>query len=1224
MTSLADTLARIHARRAHWKVFGAPEGADALILAELARGSGGQDILHVVRDGHRLERLEEALRFFAPEREVLSFPAWDCLPYDRQSPHPDIVGERLDTLTRLAVGKPAASKARIVLASVGALLQRVPKRAGYADIGFALKVGASVDLDALQRFLADNGYGRGETVMEPGEYAVRGGLVDLFPPGAGEPLRLDLFGDTLEAIRTFDAMSQRSTGTRDHVVLKPVSEIVLTPESIQRFRAGYRELFGNVAGHDTLYEAVSAGQRYQGMEHWLPLFHDGLDTFFDYIPDALVILDQQADDARDARLELIRDYYQARQAMNTKGGKGGFAGAADYRPVPPQRLYLDAKEWHRHLADRAVVELSSFDAGETPSPREGGEKVDAAQRRPDEGLHRGPISGDGRAVSGGEAPHPALRATFSPPSRGEGQGRTLDLGGRRHEGFATARKAQNVNLFDAVGSHIADAHKAGRRVLVAGFSDGSVERLRTLLRDHGVAAPTPAPDFRMAQALPPGAVGMVVLPIENGFVLGDLEIIGEEDILGDRLIRPKPKRRPSERFIAEASALADGDLIVHREHGIGRYEGLVAIEVGGARHDCLRLIYDAGDKLFVPVESIDVLSRYGAADGPVALDRLGGAGWQARSARLKQRIRDMADKLIKIAAERALKQGDAMTPPDGLFDEFSARFPYAETDDQLSAITDVLEDLSSGKPMDRLVCGDVGFGKTEVALRAAFVAAMTGKQVAVVVPTTLLARQHYRTFVERFEGLPVRIGRLSRLVPSKESAETKKALKDGTVDIVIGTHALLSKSIAFADLGLLIVDEEQHFGVAHKERLKELRADVHVLTLTATPIPRTLQLALTGVRDMSLIATPPVDRLAVRTFVTEVDPVAIREALLREQYRGGQSFYVCPRIEDLDGVAATLRELVPEIRFALAHGRLPATTLEDTMQAFVDGKFDALLSTNIVESGLDIRNANTLIIHRADMFGLSQLYQLRGRVGRAKVRAYCYLTVPPGRALNETAAKRLEVMQTLDTLGAGFQLASHDLDIRGAGNLLGEEQSGHIREVGIELYQQLLEEAVEAARGQAREAARQAADWSPQINLGLPVLIPEGYVADLGVRLALYRRIASIRDGAEIESLAAELVDRFGPIPAEVENLMRTVELKLLCRAAGVEKIDAGPKGIVFALRDNKFARPDRLISYIQQRAPVVKVRPDQKLVLFRAWEDDRKRLAGVKTIVGELAKLAA
>jgi len=523
--------------------------------------------------------------------------------------------------------------------------------------------------------------------------------------------------------------------------------------------------------------------------------------------------------------------------------------------------------------------------------------------------------------------------------------------------------------------------------------------------------------------------------------------------------------------------------------------------------------------------------------------------------------------------------------------------------------------------MDRLICGDVGFGKTEVALRAAFVAAMSGKQVAVIGPTTLLARQHHRTFGDRFQGLPIKIGRLSRLVPAKEAKETRAGLKDGTVNIVVGTHALLAKTIEFKDLGLLIVDEEQHFGVAHKERLKELRADVHVLTLTATPIPRTLQLALTGVRDMSLIATPPVDRLAVRTFVTPFDGVTIREALLREQYRGGKSFYVCPRIEDLATVAAELRELVPEMRMAMAHGKLAPTAIENTMQEFVDGKFDVLLSTNIVESGLDISNANTMVIHRADMFGLAQLYQLRGRIGRGKTRAYAYLTVPPGRALNEAAQKRLEVMQTLDTLGAGFQLASHDLDIRGAGNLLGEEQSGHIREVGIELYQQLLEEAVATARGRAQEASK--AEWSPQLNLGIPVLLPAEYVADLSVRMGLYRRIGQLANPAEIDAFAAELVDRFGKMPAEAEFLLNTVALKLLCRSAGVEKIDAGEKAVVLTFHENKFARPDRLIAWIQKNAPLVKVRPDQRVMVQRAWGDERQRLSGVTGIVSALARLA-
>jgi transcription-repair coupling factor (superfamily II helicase) len=1164
VASLSERLSILHRKSGRWTIAGLPEGADALALSEMARTTGGQDILHVARDGQRLERLQDGMHFFAPDREVLVFPAWDCLPYDRQSPHPDIVAERLETLTRLAAPRKAGAPARVILASVGAVLQKVPPRSLYTDAVKVLRKGETVDVAWLTRFLGENGYGRADTVMEPGEFAVRGGLVDLFPPGTSEPLRLDLFGDTLEAIRSFDAMSQRSTGERDDVAILPVSEVLLTAESIERFRSGYRALFGNVAGEDVLYEAVSAGQRHVGMEHWLPLFHERLETLIDYCPNAVVTADHQIEEAFKARYELITDYYDAR--LKT-GAKGGMSGGADYKPVPPDQLYLKPSQWDRLLDGHSVGQFTTFDAPpEAPS--------------------------------------------------------TIDLGGRRHDGFAQARTTRGVNLFDEVADHVKKANAAGRRVLVAGFTEGSATRLTHLLQEHGATTPVPVSDYTTVQGLPPGALGVAVWPLEHGFILDGLEVIGEEDILGDRLSRPQKKRRPSERFIAEAAALSGGDLVVHREHGVGRYEGLVTLEIQNARHDCLRLTYDGGDKLFVPVENIDVLSRYGASEEGAALDRLGGVAWQSRKARLKQRIADMADRLIKIAAERAVQRGEVMAVPEGLYDEFCARFPYAETDDQLQAISDVLEDMSSGKPMDRLVCGDVGFGKTEVALRAAFVAAMSGKQVAVIAPTTLLARQHHRTFRERFEGFPLRLGRLSRLVPAREAKENRAGLADGSISIVAGTHALLAKSVEFKDLGLLIVDEEQHFGVAHKERLKELRADVHVLTLTATPIPRTLQLALTGVRDMSLIATPPVDRLAVRTFVTPFDAVTIREALLREQYRGGQSFYVCPRIEDLAGVAEQMRELVPEISMAMAHGRLAPTAIENTMQDFVDGKFDLLLSTNIVESGLDIRNANTMIVHRADMFGLAQLYQLRGRIGRGKMRAYAYLTVPPGRALNEAAQKRLEVMQTLDTLGAGFQLASHDLDIRGAGNLLGEEQSGHIREVGIELYQQLLEEAVAAAKGRADEASQ--ADWSPTLNLGIPVLIPEEYVADLSVRMGLYRRLGALTTQDDVDSFAAELVDRFGKLPAEADFLLQTISLKLLCRAAGVEKIDAGEKAVVFSFHDNKFARPDRLIAWIQKNSPLVKVRPDQRVLVQRAWSDERQRLSGVSGMVSALARLAS
>ncbi len=558
------------------------------------------------------------------------------------------------------------------------------------------------------------------------------------------------------------------------------------------------------------------------------------------------------------------------------------------------------------------------------------------------------------------------------------------------------------------------------------------------------------------------------------------------------------------------------------------------------------------------------------------------------------------------------------------WDEFCARFPFAETEDQQRAIADVLEDLSAGRPMDRLICGDVGFGKTEIALRAAFVVAMSGAQVAVVVPTTLLARQHYRTFRDRFAGLPVRIGQLSRMVNARDAAAVKAGLKDGSVNIVIGTHALLAKGVEFGDLGLVVVDEEQHFGVAHKEKLKALKTDVHVLTLTATPIPRTLQLALTGVREMSVIATPPVDRLAVRTFIMPWDGVVLREAIQRERFRGGQVFCVVPRIEDLDKTAARLREIVPEARLAQAHGRLSATELERVMTEFGDGKADILLSTNIVESGLDMPAVNTLVIHRADMFGLAQLYQLRGRVGRGKLRGYAYLTWPQGHRLSAAAEKRLEVMQTLDNLGAGFTLASHDLDIRGAGNLLGDEQSGHIREVGIELYQQMLEEAVaDLKAGQGRRGAEAAErDWTPQINLGLPVLIPETYVPDLPVRLGLYRRIGGLASDREVDAMAAELADRFGPLPPEVENLLQVVSIKRLCREAGVEKLDAGPKGVVLGFHRNQFANPGGLIAWVQAQKGQVKLRPDHKLALPREMELPQ-RIKAARDMLGALARVA-
>jgi transcription-repair coupling factor (superfamily II helicase) len=1162
VTNLPE-LARSLAQQPHRvRLFGAPEGYDAATIGTLIAEGAAGCWLHVCRDDGRMARFAAALGFFRPELDVLIFPAWDCLPYDRVSPNGEITSRRIDTLMRLAAG---ARQPFVVLTTVNALVQRVPPKKLFDGRVLTLGPGGRMPLDRLQSFLRNNGYIRTETVREPGEYAVRGGIVDLWPAGVAQPVRLDFFGDTLESLRTFDALSQRSTGPLDGLPLRPVSEILLDDGAIQRFRTRYREAFGAVGADDPLYESVSAGRRQAGIEHWLPFFYERLETLFDYLPGAAVSFDHQAEDARAHRLEAIADFYAARKNV------GGLArGTAPlYRPVPPEQMFLSDAEWGQLLARRAVAQLFPFAAPE-----------EAAD--------------------------------------------TVDAGARPAKNFTAERADPKIDLFDAVRDWIEAEQAAGRRTAIAAFSEGSADRLATVLRERGLDDLRRAADARALARLPKSAVGLALLPLEQGFVSATLAFVGEQDILGDRLARAPRRRRNLDDFITEAASLAAGDLVVHAEHGIGRYDGLETLDVAGAPHDCLKVTYAGDDRLFVPVENIEVLSRYGSEDAGAQLDRLGGVAWQSRKARVKERIREIAGELIRIAAERQLRPGESLAPPEGLYEEFAARFPYPETEDQLKAIEDTLADMASGKPMDRLICGDVGFGKTEVALRAAFIAAFGGAQVAVVVPTTLLARQHYRTFVERFAGLPVRIAQLSRLVGARDAKEFKAELAAGRIDIAIGTHALLAKDVHFQHLGLVVVDEEQHFGVVQKEKLKQLKADVHVLTLTATPIPRTLQLALSGVREMSVIATPPIDRLAVRTFVMPSDPVVLREAILRERDRGGQIFYVAPRIADLDEVREELRKVVPEIRVAVAHGRMAASELETVMTAFDERAYDLLLSTNIIESGLDIPTANTLVVHRADMFGLAQLYQLRGRIGRSKLRAYCYLTLPDRKKLAPTALRRLDVMQTLDTLGAGFQLASHDLDIRGAGNLLGDEQSGHIREVGIELYQSLLEDAVAAAKtGAGVEGETAEEEWSPQITIGTPVLIPETYVADLGVRLGLYRRIAQLGGRRERDAFAAELIDRFGPLPAEVENLLQIIAIKRDCREAGVERVEAGPKGAVIALRGNRFANPAALIDLIQKHSGTLRLRPDQKLVYLRNWEDEGVRLKGVAGLLQTLVKLA-
>jgi transcription-repair coupling factor (superfamily II helicase) len=1150
-------LSRILAAKAPLTLSSLARGAQPLVLADLARAAKSRAVF-IAPDDAAMQAIADSAGFFAPELEVIAFPAWDCLPYDRASPALSVSAKRLAALHRLQA-KPAGPQ--LLVTTINAVLQRVASPFRIRENVRLLKPGMEIGRESLIALLQRQGYSRTDTVVDAGEYAVRGSIFDIYPSGLEAGLRLDFFGDELETLRLFDPNTQRSSGVTEEHLLLPASEALLDEDSVKRFRTRYREQFGANATGDPLYQAVSDGRRLAGMEHWLPLFEDKLTTLFEHLgKDDTIVIDSAASSAADERLTDIADYFASRSETAGKA-------AGSYRPLEPAALYLAKDELSEVLRSHPV--------------------------------HRAEI--------------------FAQPESAS----VLDFGFSGSRDF-TPERARGDNIYESAANYLTGQTKRGKKVLIAAYTEGSRSRIAAILGEAARPAPVMAETWQEALGLAAkGAPVALVLPLETGFANDELELVTEQDILGDRLVRRKKRRKGADAFLAELAALTPGDLVVHMEHGIGRYIGLQSIPVGQSPHDCVALEYHGGDKLYVPVENIDVLSRYGSDSEFVGLDRLGGEGWQKRKSRLKERIRAIAHELLKTAALRALRQAPVLAADDSSYAQFVDRFPWQETDDQEAAIDDVLKDLAEGRPMDRLVCGDVGFGKTEVALRAAFVAAMAGQQVAVIAPTTLLARQHFTGFTERFAGFPLKVGRLSRLVGDKEAKATKAGLADGTCDVVIGTHALLAKSLSFKRLGLVIVDEEQRFGVTHKETLKQLRTDAHVLTLTATPIPRTLQMAMSGLRELSTIQTAPVDRLAVRTYVMEWDDMVMREALLREHHRGGQSFIVVPRIADMAEVEDWLHKTVPEVRYISAHGQMAAGEVEERMSAFYEKKYEVLLSTTIVESGLDIPSANTIIIHRADRFGLAQLYQLRGRVGRAKLRAYAYLTTPADTQLSEVAEKRLKVLGDLDSLGAGFQLASHDLDIRGAGNLLGDEQSGHIREVGFELYQSMLEDAILAAKAGELGLAKERHALSPQITVDAPIMIPEDYVPDLAVRMALYRRLNDAEDQQEIESLSAEMIDRFGPLPQPTANLIKLIQIKRQAIEANISKIDVGAKGSLVAFHNDVFPDPAGLIAYAARLEGTIKLRPDNKIAVTRVWGSAEARLNGLFQLTKGLSAIA-
>jgi transcription-repair coupling factor (superfamily II helicase) len=1143
-----------------------PGGALSLLLARYLLSEKPQPVLLVCADGRRADMLERQLRFFCPLADVLPFPAWDCLPYDRVSPSASVSGQRVAALARL--GDRSVPPPDVVVTTVRALSQRVPLPNAFLPHVRAIRKGAALGREGFLRYLVENGYRRTSCAYESGEFAVRGSILDVVPADAEEGVRIDCFGDAVEQIRRFDPETQLSGERMAEYRFVPASELPVGEKGTKRFIAGYLRLFGIPKGHDALYDHIAEGRPYAGAEHWLPLFHEEMATLPRLLPaNALLIYDRLADQAFREHLASVKDCYETRKEAASRRGKED--DSLPSPPLPPETLYLTEEEWRADAASRDAVALR-------------------------------------QESTGGSVAFPAPAAVADAPD--------YDLLSKQEKSPALELLKRDVK-----------AHPE-RRFHIACVSEHSRERLAELMREAELH-PVLAESLERATEILPRETALYVLPFERGVVVDGLCLLSEQDVLGERLKTGSGRRRKAENYLKEAASLLPGEFVVHESHGIGKFVSLENVVAAGKTQDCLKIEYRDGDVLFVPVEYIGLLSRYGSEGSGVVLDKLGRDGWQRRKAAMKNRIRDIAARMLKIAGERALREAPVMTAERGAYEAFCARFPYVETEDQLRSAGEVEEDLASGRPMDRLLCGDVGFGKTEIALRAAFLASCgeNPHQTAVIAPTTLLARQHLGTFRERFSRLGVRVEGLSRLTPPKAAKDIKKAVAEGQVDIVIGTHALLAKSMKFNCLGLVVIDEEQQFGVLQKERLKEMRASAHVLSMSATPIPRTLQMALSGIKDLSLMTTPPTDRLEIRTFVSPFDRVVVRNAILREQYRGGRCFFVAPRIADLALLKETLRETVPEASVAVAHGQTPPQELEEIMTAFYDGAYDVLLSTNIVGSGIDLPTANTMFVYRADMFGLAQLYQMRGRVGRGKVRAYAYLLLPEGRLPSEQAQRRLEILHRLDSLGAGFSVASHDMDMRGFGNLLGDEQSGHVREVGVELYQDMLRDAIEElkAREKGEERTTSESSFMPELHLGVNMLIPGTYVRETELRMGLYRRIGFAETEGELDALGDEMRDRFGPLPEEADALLQGACVRLLCRAGGIGRIDAGPKGASLSFDPARMKKPDAVIAYAAKRPVDVKIKGENKLAVLRDWQDvpPRTRLRETRLIVKAFAE---
>ena len=1148
---LTPLLPDAHRPRVRWNRLHA--SATALALAEAASAERRPYVV-IEPDLRSLERRRAELQFFAPDDlPLITLPDWEVLPYDVYSPHPDLTSQRLLALAEL----PTLARG-ILLVTVDTLLQRLPPRRYVAGRSFALRVGDTLSLEAFRLRLVESGYAAVAQVAEPGEFALRGSLLDVYPMGTDEPLRIDLFDERIETIRRFDPQTQRSGATLTEVRLLPAREVPLDTESVKAFRRRYRTRFEGDPTRSAIYRGVSDGIAPTGIEFYLPLFFDSTESLFDYLPREAVLVDVTGNAAGAARtaLERVQARYDDR------------CGDIERPLLKPEEWCIDADAVDRGVQRHAGITLGAFADLE----------ADAATRN------------------------------FSSVAPLE-----LRLDARAEKPLAPLQAL----LADHPG-----------RVLLAADSPGRREVLLELLRGANLRAAPCAnwSDFVTSDA----RLALTVAPELAGLTLTDppLVVLSESQLFGTRARQERRRRKVTadpNAILRDLQNLDAGSPVVHEEYGVGRYVGLQTMEVGDQSGEFLVLEYQDGDRLYVPVHSLHLVSRYsGGAPESAPLHKLGTDQWARARRKAAEKVRDVAAELLDLYAQRKARRGIALTHRELEYQSFANAFPFEETADQAEAIGKVIEDLAASQPMDRIVCGDVGFGKTEVAMRAAFVAVQAGKQVAVLVPTTLLAQQHAANFADRFADWPVRVESLSRFRSGKESNAVLEGIERGTVDIVIATHRLLHANARFKDLGLIIVDEEHRFGVRDKERLKALRAEVHVLTLTATPIPRTLNMALGGLRELSLIATPPAERLAIKTFVTEWNDASIREAILRELRRGGQAYFVHNEVRDIGKVAAALEQLIPEASIRVGHGQMRERELEQLMVDFYHRRFDILVCTTIIESGIDVPTANTIIIDRADRFGLAQLHQLRGRVGRSHHRAYALLLVPSLKALAGDARKRLEALESLEDLGAGFVLATHDLEIRGAGELLGEDQSGEMTEVGLTMYLDMLDRAVRALK-EGREVALDAPlAAQTEVEMRVPSLLPEEYVGDVHVRLALYKRIAAAADDATLDELTAELVDRFGPLPQPAQNLLRTARLRLVARRIAVRRLDFGAHGgYVLFEKDNR-ADPTAVIRLIQDRSRDYRLEGPLKLRVSQDLDDEAERFDFVAALLARLAPSVA